>query len=289
MKNKFHITLGLKAVPMMVILLLTGCYEKFDPESYKPEFTISGFTAVDQIATDNLVAYWSFDGTLAEDVSGAEADNSGTTFTGGFKGQAVNMSVANKTYLTYDAGTEITGLKSFTISFWVNPTFIDANADNGIDGILGLVNLSNPAGFWGNLDWFVENGSNKNAAKIVAHIVSDGNKETWMNVSNFKGLFDGWTNHTLTYNATTSKFNYYINASMLSEATAGWTGDTNFTGSGPMVFGCVQFQTTPSIGCCGHQDWASYLTGSMDEVRIYDTALTAEEITALVVLQGKGK
>jgi hypothetical protein len=51
----------------------------------------------------------------------------------------------------------------------------------------------------------------------------------------------------------------------------------------------VQFQTDPSIGCCGKQDWASYLTGVIDEVRIYNVALTTEEINALVVLQGKGK
>jgi hypothetical protein len=266
-----------------------SCYEKFDPESYNPPFTISGFTSVDEIAPGNLVGYWSFDGTLADAVSNDEASNSGASFVNGFKGQALDFDVANKSYATFDPSTEITGMGSFTISFWVNPTFIDADASGSIDGIIGFVNLSKPDGFWGNIDWFIENGSNPSSAKIVAHI-TNSTGETWMNVSNDPGLFDAWSSHTLTYDEGTSTFKYYINGGLKTTATAsGWTGPITFVNSGPLVFGTVQFQTDPSIGCCGNQGWASYLTGSMDEIRIYDKALTAEEINAMVVLQGKGK
>lgn len=265
-----------------------SCYEKFDPESYNPPFTISGYTAVDEIQPDNLVAYWSFDGTLVDEISTEAAENSGASFVNGFKGQAVDFDVADKSYLTFDAGPDITGMGSFTISFWVNPTFVDADDNGSIDGIIGFVNLSKPDGFWGNIDWFVENGSSPTSAKVVAHI-TNSTGETWMNVSNYAGLFGNWTSHTLTYDEVTSTFKYYINGAQMASATAGWTGPITFAGSGPMVFGTVQFQTDPSIGCCGNQGWASYLTGSMDEVRIYDAALTAEEVNAMVVLQGKGK
>lgn len=152
-----------------------------------------------------------------------------------------------------------------------------------------MVNLSNTTGFWGNIDWFVENGSNNSAAIIKAHITS-GTKETWVEVKNYPGFFGVWSNHTLTYDAGASTFRYYINGSVVATTTAAWTGDIIFTNSGPMVFGCVQFQANPSLGTAGGpQDWASYLTGSLDEVRIYNTALPASEINALVVLQGKGK
>ena len=57
-----------------------------------------------------------------------------------------------------------------------------------------------------------------------------------------------------------------------------------------MVFGTVQFQTTPSLTTStGKQDWASYLVGQLDEVRIYNKALTADEISALSKLEGRGK
>lgn len=272
----------------LLSLVFNSCYEKFDASSYAPEFTIAGFTAVNQIQPASLVAYWPFDGDLKDQVSGNSLTNAGTGFANGFRGQAISLDVANKTYATFNPGATITGVQSFTISFWVNPTFVDGNGDGSIDGIIGFVNLSNPANFWGNIDWFVENGSTTTSAKIVAHIVS-GTQETWMNVSGYKGLFGTWTNHTLTYDATTSKLTYYINGAVGTSATAAWTGPVTLTGSGPMVFGCVQFQTNPSIGCCGNQSWASYLTGNLDEVRIYKTALKDTEVNALVVLQGKGK
>ncbi len=286
MINKKSIALACILISGMSIL---SCYEKFDEESYNPPFTISGFTSADEIAPSSLIAYWSFDGSLAESVSGTSADNNGTSFVNGFKGQAVKFNVADKSYLTFPSNSSITGLGSFTISFWVNPTLVDSDGNQQIDGILGLVNISNPTSFWGNIDWFVENGSSATSAKIVAHI-TNSTGETWMNVSNYNGLFGNWTSHTLTYNAATSKFTYYINGSSKSTADAGgWTGPITFANSGPMVFGAVHFQTDPTLSNHGNEPWASWLTGSMDEVRIYNTALSAEEVNALVVLQGKGK
>lgn len=285
MKNKLNLSSG--AMFTVLLVFLSACYETFDPKTYAPPFTISGFSSVKQIEPSSLVAYWGFENSLIDSVSKSTGTGKAVTFQNGFKGSALNLSVASKSYMTFNPSTTITGVQSFTISFWVNPTFVDANNDKAIDGILGLVNLSNPTGFWGNIDWFVENGSNNDAAKVVVHVVSGAN-ETWMNVSNYKGLFNSWTNHTLTYDATSSKFTYYINGSAMTSSTTSYT-NTAFTGSGPMVFGCVQFQTNPSIGCCGNQDWASYLTGSLDEVRIYNKALSADNVNALVVLQGKGK
>lgn len=288
MKKKY-----LKGVFMVFVLglLATACYNTFDSNSYKPKFTINGFSAADQIKPDNLVGYWAFDGSLIDSVSGTAGNNAGATFVNGFEGEALGLDAASKSYVTFNPNSALTtGLGSFTISFWVDPTFVDSNGDGAIDGILGLVNLSNTTNFWGNIDWFVENGSNDDAAILKIHITND-TLDTWLVKNGYKGLFDGWTNHTLTYDASTSTFVYYINGSVVVPATTPpWTGPVNFTKSGPYVFGCVQFQTTPSLTSGStSQPWASYLTGSLDEVRIYNTALTADEVNSLVVLQGKGK
>jgi hypothetical protein len=57
-----------------------------------------------------------------------------------------------------------------------------------------------------------------------------------------------------------------------------------------MVFGTLQFQTTPSLTSnTGSQSWASYNTGQTDEVRIFNTVLTGTEISSLVALQRRGK
>jgi hypothetical protein len=282
-KSAFAITLI-----TVVTFLLSACYEKFDPDSYKPVFTISGFSAVDEIEPASLIAYWPFDGDFNEALSGTTASNKEATLVNGFKGQAVNFNANSQSYVTYDAGEEITGLESFTISFWVNPVFVDADANNGIDGILGLVGLSNTDAFWGNIEWFVENGSNPDAA-ILKVILTNGTEGTDIVVSNYKGLFGNWSNHTLTYDAATSTLVYYINGSTAATKTTPWTGPLTFTNSGPMVFGTVQFQTIPSLTTHGPEPWASYLTGTIDEIRIYNKALSETDVNALVVLQGKGK
>jgi len=286
MKNKY-----VKILFVMVVtgLLLTSCYKEFDPSTYAPAFTINGFSSIKQIKPGNLAGYWAFNESLIDSVSSALATNSGTSFVNGFIGKGLSLNVANKSYILINPTPAITsGLQSFTVSFWVNPVFMDANSDNKIDGILGFVNLSNVNNFWGNIDWFVENESNPNAAKVVVHITG-GSGETWINKSNFNGLFGKWTNHTITYDASTSMLTYYINGSVAVPATTtAWTGPVSFANSGAWVFGCVHFQTNPSLTSgSGSQSWASYLTGTLDEVRIYNAALTAVEVNSLVVLQGK--
>jgi hypothetical protein len=286
-------------VSLMVVtalcIIASGCYKAFDPSSYQPKFTISGFSSAKQIEPSSLVAYWAFEGSLLDSVSKSSGTNSATTFVNGFEGSAVSFDVANKSYFTFNPGTGITNLQSFTISFWVNPTFVDANSDGTIDGIIGLVNLSHTTDFWGDIDWFIENGSNNTAATLKAHVVSKnpsaaGTQDSWLVIGNVKGLFGSWTSHTLTYDATSSKLTYYINGSKVGSTTSSWGGPLTIVDNGPMVFGAVQFQTDPSLGTAGgSQSWASYLTGTIDEVRIYNKALSDTDINALVVLQGKGK
>lgn len=270
-------------------LVLSGCYDKFDPESYRPEFSIGGFSAVDEIAPDHLVAYWSFDEGFAESVSGEEAENHQVTIVNGFKGQAAHFSATNPSWLTFEPGEAITGMESFTISFWANPDFVDINADNKIEGILGLIALSNPSRFWGNIEWFVENDSNPDAAKLKVILTHNNELETDIVVEQYKGLFDQWTHHALTFDAGTSTLTYYINGARATSKVTPWTGPISLVNSGPMVFGTAQFQTSPSLTNHGPEPWASHLTGSIDEVRIYDTALSEADLGALVVLQGKGK
>ena len=289
MKNTLNFKRGMLALAGLIAVLASGCYDKFDPESYQPEFTISGYSASDEIAPAGLVGYWSFEENMAETFSGAEPMTNEVTQVNGFVGQGVSFNASSPSWLLYEPSEAITNLESFTISFWVNPTFVDNDASNSIDGIIGLVGLSNPGRFWGNIEWFIENGSNPDNAIIKVILTQDNATETDIVVSNYKGLFNNWTNHTLTYDAGTSTLAYYINGSRLATKTAPWTGPMSFVNSGPIVMGTVQFQTSPSLTTHGPEPWASYLTGSIDEVRIYNQALSDTDINALVVLQGKGK
>jgi hypothetical protein len=261
-------------------MLLTSCYKKFDPDTYKPAFTIGGYASSKDIASGNLVGYWSFDNNLVDSVSNTAGTNVGTTFTNGVKGRALQG--ADEGYVLFDPTAAILGMQSFTITYWVNSPV-------NTDGIVGLVNLSNTQGFWGNIDMFFENGSTQEAAKFRAHI-TNGTKDAWVEKDGLPGVFGNWVNFALSYDAASSTFKFYVNGALSTSKTEANFGPLQFTNSGPMVFGTVQFQTDPSLTSShGAEDWASYLTGALDEVRIYNSALSDNDVNALVKLEGKGK
>jgi hypothetical protein len=83
---------------------------------------------------------------------------------------------------------------------------------------------------------------------------------------------------------------YQGGAAVATQAAAG-LGNLVFPATATkIIFGTEQFQCSPSLGTAGGtQGWASYLTGQMDEVRVYNKALNASDLQALIVLEGKGK
>jgi hypothetical protein len=260
---------------------LMSCQKKFDPSSYAPKLNIGGYTSVKQIATSNLVGYWSFNGNLVDSISGTAGTAVGSTFTAGFEKQGLQGAL--NSYVLAAPGSGITNIQSFTSTCWVNTPAPST-------GIIGFLSLANTKAFWGNIEMFFENGSSNTNGKLRIHIAQGGNDYTYA-VDNIQNLFDKWTNITFSYDAGTSTCKLYINGSSVSSGTInGLTGPLSFSNVGKMVFGCVQFQTSPSqTSATDSQSWASYLTGQLDEVRIYNKALSDAEIAAIVALQAKGK
>lgn len=265
----------------MGVLALNSCFKKFDESNYAPPFTINGYSAVAQIAPTNLVGYWAFNGGYIDSVSGNVGVNTNTSFLTGFQGQS--MKGALQSYVLSTPGAGMTGIKSFTLSEWINtpPPSV---------GIIGLFSLAKTTAFWGNLEMFIENGSTNTNGKLRIHMAKGSGDFTYA-IDNVQNLFDRWVNITVSYDAATNQCKLYINGSLSNTGTAGsLTGDLAFSDVGKVVFGCVQFQTTPSQTTgTGSQSWASFLTGQVDEVRVYNKALSANDISSMIILQGKGK
>lgn len=263
-----------------VTLGLSSCQKEFDPASYAPPLNIGGYSSSKEIASANLVAYWSFDGNLIDSVSNTAGVSTGTGFSPGNKGQALQGAL--NSYVTAAPSANVVALKSFTVTTWINtppPT----------TGIIGIFSLSNPKEFWGNIEVFIENGSTNENGKLRIHINNGGDKTYEAN--NVLNLFDKWVGLAISYDETTGAVKVYVNGSRASSGTvSGLTGPLNFVNTGQIVFGTAQFQTSPSsTSASGKQEWASYLTGQLDEFRIYNKALSDEEVGALAKLEGRGK
>ncbi|RVT98532.1 LamG domain-containing protein [Mucilaginibacter limnophilus] len=260
-------------------LAFSACQKKFDPSTYAPPLNIGGYTSANEIAPSNLIAYWSFNGDLTDSISGTAGTATGATFAGGVKGQA--MQGADDSYVVSNTPTAVQNMSAFTVSTWVN-------TPQNTDGIVGVMDISNSTEFWGNLTIFFENGATADKGLLKVHVRS-GAKEAWLGNYDVVNPWGKWINIAVTYDGV-SKFVVYLNGSKLAESEQAGFGPIAFQNASKMVFGTVHFQTDPSLtSATTKQDWASYLKGQLDEVRIYDKALTAEEISALTKLEGRGK
>ncbi|MEO6151429.1 MAG: LamG domain-containing protein, partial [Mucilaginibacter sp.] len=264
---------------VLIGLGITSCQKKYDASSYAPALNIGGFTSTTEIAPSNLIAYWSFNGTLKDTLSGTAGTGTGTSFTTGFKGQALQGGTG--AYAVSTTPDAVQSMTSFTTTAWIY------SAQSV--GATGIIDISNADEFWGNMTIFFENGSTADKGVLKVHVKND-TKEAWLGNYDVQNAWNKWINIAVTYDETTSKFVIYVNGSKLAEQVVADFGAIHFKKAGKMAFGTLHFQTDPSLtSATSKQDWAGYLLGQIDEVRIYNKALSANEVGALIKLEGRGK
>jgi hypothetical protein len=198
-----------------------------------------------------LVAYYPFNGN-ANDQSGN--GNNGTV-TGAVLTQD-RLGAANSAYrfdgtnnvITFSS-PPLTQVDNWTLSAWVNP------ASLAQDGIAVSVGFDN--GVWGDGYGFGFNGS-----------------------SALNGIFSGLT---------------YMNAGYLMPATNQWHHVVMLQQTGTTMFFVDATQTTnnfgapplsPSAFTIGGQNGVHYFNGEVDDVRIYNRALSSSEIALLYAFEG---
>lgn len=266
--------------------LLFSCTKNDNNDDFPPgdiPKTAGGYSASIEIAPTNLVAYWNFNAdNLLDSVSNTTGTNAGMTFTEGLKGKALtgNPDATKKAYATAVASTAVRTMTQYTVSFWVN------TPQN--TGATGIFSLGDTQGFWGNINVFFENGGTTTLARFKA-LYNDNGASFDNNIQDVQNGFNNWVQYVITYDGA-GNFKSYVNGSLARTTTQANMGPIRFINVGPIVFGALHFMTVPSSTTgAGAQDWAGYLPGKMDEVRIYNKALTAIEVSALSILERQGR
>ncbi|MBS1564031.1 MAG: LamG domain-containing protein [Bacteroidetes bacterium] len=270
-----------------ISITASSCMKKFDSADYAPDKPFGGYSSSKEIAPNNLVAYWAFNGNLTDSAGGLTGTNNGTTFTAGKKGQALQVGGSNY-YVFNSIGSVLPNLKAFTVSFWMNAP---QNTSYGY----GIFSMNNPTDFWGSLDIYLDNGSSADTAQFRVHINSK-------NVGQFPGFklggaWNKWVHIAITYDSSsTASTNFVVYANgnsaystLLKNGSANY-GPLQFPGTNKMVIGTWQFQTNPSLTSgASAQGWAGSFNGALDEFRIYNKALKASDINALAKLEAAGR
>lgn len=228
---------------------------------------------------------------------------SNISYVAGITGQA--MKVGDLGYVSFDLQDVITNpdgyvstpldtiksLGSFTLSFWMNGSGTAGGPVS--DGAQGIFAIANSNQFWGNLEIFLENytdATDNNAVWLKMHMFNanvSGGGEEWIADDNvkLKDVLNKWTHIALTYDETTSAFSLYkdgaataINNKILGGGNYGKIKFENVSG---MALGSFAFQTSPSLTNHGPEPWAKSFNGALDQLHLYNKALSASEINAL--------
>jgi hypothetical protein len=209
----------------------------------------AALVAVNGSARAEMVGYWTGNGTAADSVNGNDGTLvNGTTYDTGRVGQAFSLNGSDGYVDLPDATSNLVLNSAGTIAAWVNPSVVGGN---DIVAAFGSGNGGQGIG----LGIFGGAGG----VRIYHHY----GEYDWQ--TNTAVAADTWTHLAYTWDATTETV--YLNGAFNVSRPRG------------------TFSYVPGHARIGHGFWgdgANLFPGLIDEVRVYNTALTPGEVAALV-------
>ena len=226
--------------------------------------------------TDGLVANWTFDDCTAN-------DNSGNGHNGSLKGTTCSVGVINKSlsfngsgdYVEVPDAPDLSPAKAITVSAWVKPNDFYAGECKA-NYIVNKGQQILAPGFFA-LSYYdpaiVTGGCFANSGKHVFSFTTTFSDGTW---GQGQGLIDGtqdivlgkWYLVTATYDGVNAKL--YVNGKLDAQKRVGKSLGAN--------------TENLRIGSLNFARWPYWVNGGIDDVRIYNRALTATEVTSLYLL-----
>jgi hypothetical protein len=305
---KKMINYSLASASVLALLIFAGCSKKDDALP-----AIDGYNNSNEVASSNLVAHWTFDGTLAEDKSKtAPSKTVGNSFVTAQKGQGLNLSQGYLVYPTISALNSASALGSVTVSMWVKI------ANNGTQqtNIFGITGNATSQTDWnrGLLNVYVETGNHKatsDTLQLHSNIASyvNGDFRYGDNVNAYgvlgtdffavKNGPDKWFHYVLRYDGGSSNIDLFANNVIVSNKNFRNRKMNVGAGDVPMgnlvilpptqvVVGTFANATAGFTGSAP-QTWQTLMTGGVDEIRVYSKALTDAEIGSLYKLELAGR
>ncbi|MBS7788159.1 hypothetical protein KIH23_12700 [Flavobacterium sp. CYK-55] len=279
---------------------------------------IGGYNSANEVGASNLKAYWPLNGNGTESKSSTNpSSTAGTTWTAGVKGQCANFSGG---YLAYPAIASLNSATSMTISLWAN---VSNNQGTPLDGPSMFFQMTRPMDdshdeWAGNINFMAETGwkaatVDSLTTKGLAVIKNADGSANWQDSRNTIKLDDGmitenaadptgvqhvaypnknggvWAHYVIVWDGAAGTFKVYANGQKISNPK--W--ETR-NGGNPLNLNFFA-NTKPLIGTFGSvltgnaDSWQKSLTGKVDEIRVWDKALSSADINSLYELEKAGR
>jgi hypothetical protein len=238
-----------------------------------------GKTNPSTICQANLIAHFPFDGAATEMINNIEPTRvgEGVAYEKGRRGQAYKGAAKNE--LVYDAAKipAIASLKDFTFACWFKHQAVPQSSAP-VPYFFGLTNTED---FWGQLAFVLDRGGADNTDSLAVKVAINGDMwaeyglqpvfpaNRWIHVvASFKQVDD-----------TLQTIDMYVNGVPVEELHRDFISRpaTDFSRTTMVLFG--QWRQKALEGAT--DEWMGDMDGDLDEVRLYNAALTAEEAKAL--------
>jgi hypothetical protein len=258
------------------------------------EGKIDGYTSSDEIYPNNLVAYWSFDGTKNETKSNTAPTQTANDqlVAGGVRGQALSLNAGYLYFANQFNAFKTDVFKSFTISQWIQIF------NNGSKRTMAF-QLARPGIFNGSINFAINTqsfpASDLNNLKIQPTFttIGGGTQDNINTLRDSPGMPnympyitptlapDRWIHLVITYNGTTGFFHLWINGVRAGAFPSRGTGNNLFKAYEPseVIIG-GNYNVIPGKSVNTDANFAA-MTGKIDELRIYNIDLPDANIKAL--------
>jgi hypothetical protein len=294
---KRTIKYSLSGVALVALLVIASCSKKSELPA------IDGYNNSNEVAASNLVAHWSFDSNNNENISNtAPSSTFGTVgSTTGQIGKALQLTKGGLVFPAISAINTANALNNFTVSLWVNVAG-RKGVDGGFTAFFGLI----PTGatdIWGDVMVLAETGRHLPASDTLelknllnTHPAGGGNslQDNVATVNGANGKYflgaNKWSHYVARWDASTHNFHIFGNAESVGAYTnRGTTGVEIMAVPVQAVFGSLASSTIGFTGAPAQQSWNPFATASIDDVRVYNTALSDADIAALYHLGLAGR
>ncbi|MEP6749279.1 MAG: LamG domain-containing protein [Bacteroidota bacterium] len=197
----------------------------------------------------------------------------------GVKGTAFQS--AGSSYIHYYSANDMGSAKSFTLAFWMNVPL--AKKDN--NHAVGIMALSSTSGFWSNIAVYADNTTKgaSDSMDLKFHF-ANGTGDNW-DFAGYTGkarwpkMYDGnWHQVVFTYDATAKTGIMYRDGVVFDTKT---NETIVFDGkAGQFVLGGFQ-EAAGIVDSYSNNTWMGYFTGSIDQLKMYNVAISASDVANL--------
>jgi Concanavalin A-like lectin/glucanases superfamily len=274
----------------LATISIASCKKSSGGNSITP---IAGYDSSGAVATANLIAYWPFEGTPNDVKGGLIGTATGVSYTAGIKGQAYQGSTTSSIQIPLTTGNAFASIQSFSLSVWYNDPTQVTTPNHGLFMMSGVSN-------WNLLELEFERDSTGPADSVKVNAGFNN-----VDGVNYKGIVPSalldtavnrWVHLVLTYDGGSSTYTLYQDGVTVKAQTAWSSGLYASTpaqiwtdGTATVAMGNIGFTADPPTGITigafsplvAGNSWAGSFPGKLDEIRVYNKALSLSEVAGL--------